>query len=658
MKHAYDAIIAAGLVLQLDCPDLAMRRHLATQPLAVEDFRRRLSLRVQAINQALGDIPRDRVRIHMCWGNYESPHHHDVPLADILDLVLGIEAGAFLFEAPTRATRSSRVRIAIRLIWWTYGCRSAAAHEPADGGHQLARLLVGVIGADDAVVGVVVQEAEGDVVQRGLGGGDLGEDVDAVAVFFDHALDAADLPLDAVQSRQQLVFGGAVATRGRGLGHGQMLHTGTPYGYIVMCMSGVLDVIWDGLKDSFLMAWEVWWALVLGFAISAIVQAWVPRERIEGALSGSGPKPIGWATGLGAASSSCSYAAVAIGKSLFQKGASAASALAFQFASTNLVWELGLVLWILIGWQFTVAEYIGGMVMIVLMTVMLRLFVSRQLEDEARVHAQEADTGHQHHAAGEQLSWRERLTSARAWSDVAHNFRGDWQMLWKEITIGFLLAGYIAQFGNGFFESLFIRDAPAPLPAIENVVIGPLIAVLSFVCSVGNVPLAAVLWSGGISFAGVLAFLFADLIVLPIIAIYRKYYGSAYALRITALMFVTMAIAGLVVDGLFSGAGLIPTDRPSRADIFGSIDVDYKLFLNILGVVAFAALFWLTARRGATDPVCGMKVDRAKAVTKDFGGQAFYFCSAHCLHSFEADPEHYLSGEPGVAVHEHHAANG
>src|SRR3954463_12312820 len=324
-------------------------------------------------------------------------------------------------------------------------------------------------------------------------------------------------------------------------------------------MSSVLSVIGDGLKDAFLMAWEVWWALVFGFAISAVVQAWVPRERIEHALAGAGPRPVAWATGLGAASSSCSYAAVAIAKSLFQKGASAASALAFQFASTNLVWELGLVLWVLLGWQFTLAEYLGGIVMIVLMTVSLRLFVSRRSEEDARAHAQKADSGHQHHSAGEQLSWRERLTSARAWSDVAHKFRGDWQMLWKEITIGFLLAGLIAQFGNGFFESLFLKDAPQPLPTIENVLIGPVIAVISFVCSVGNVPLAAVLWSGGISFAGVLAFLFADLIVLPIIAIYRKYYGWAYTARITALMFVTMVVAGLAVDGLFSAVGAIPT---------------------------------------------------------------------------------------------------
>jgi uncharacterized protein len=402
-------------------------------------------------------------------------------------------------------------------------------------------------------------------------------------------------------------------------------------------VGNIVDVIWMGLKDSFLMAWEVWWALVLGFAISAIVQAWVPRERIESALSGSGPGPLARATGLGAASSSCSYAAIAIGKSLFSKGASAATALAFQFASTNLVWELGLVLWVLIGWQFALAEYAGGIVMIVLMAAGLRLFVSRQAEAVAREHAQVAASGHQHQAAGEQLPWRDRLTSARAWSDVAHNFRGDWQMLYKEITAGFLLAGFIAQLGDDFFNGLFLNDSSAAVQVLWGAFIGPVIAVLSFVCSVGNVPLAAVLWSGGISFAGVMAFIFADLIVLPIIVAYRKYYGTGFALRITGLMFVTMVLAALVVDLLFSGAGLIPDDRPTADNVFGSIEADYKLFLNLLGVVIFGALFWLTVSRGATDPVCGMKVDRSKAVTKTVGGETFYFCSEHCLHAFAVD---------------------
>jgi uncharacterized protein len=409
----------------------------------------------------------------------------------------------------------------------------------------------------------------------------------------------------------------------------------------------VLSTVGEGFKQGFLMAYEVWWALVLGFAISAIVQAWVPRERIKSALSGSGSRPIAWATGLGAASSSCSYAAIAIAKSLFQKGASAASALAFQFASTNLVWELGLVLWVLIGWQFTLAEYVGGIVMIALMAAALRLFVSPRLESGAREHAQRVEAKHQHEAVGEEMPWRLRLTSVSAWSDVAHNFRGDWKMLWKEISIGFLLAGFIGLLGNDFFNGLFLRDAPPAIETIENVIAGPVIAVLSFVCSVGNVPLAAVLWSGGISFAGVMAFIFADLIVLPIIAAYRKYYGWAFALRITALMFVTMVVAALIVDGLFDSAGLIPTGpRPSRDDVFGSIQLDYKLVLNILGSLVFAALFWLTVRRGATDPVCGMKVDRAKALRLDYAGRTYYFCSEHCLQAFKAEPERYAGKAP------------
>ena len=348
------------------------------------------------------------------------------------------------------------------------------------------------------------------------------------------------------------------------------------------------------------MAWAVWWALVLGFAISAIVQAWVPRERIQQALGGGGFRPIAVATALGAASSSCSYAAIAIAKSLFQKGASAASALAFQFASTNLVVELGAVIWVLLGWQFTLAEFVGGLVLIGVMSLLLRLFVSKRLEVQARSHAQQADSGHQHHSAGASLSLRERLISASAWSDVAHNFRNDWSMVYREILLGFFLAGFIGLLPNSFFNSLFLTDAPAPVRLLENVIVGPIVAILSFVCSVGNIPLAAVLWSGGIGFGGVIAFIFADLLVLPIVAIYRKYYGTRFALRIVALMFVTIILAALAVDGLFSAAGLIPQTRPSRADIFGSVSLNYKFFTNILGLVVFAALFALTMRHNET----------------------------------------------------------
>jgi uncharacterized protein len=395
----------------------------------------------------------------------------------------------------------------------------------------------------------------------------------------------------------------------------------------------VIEKIWEGLEQSFLMAYEVWWALVIGFAISGIVQAWVPRARIQSALSGTGFAPIARATGLGAASSSCSYAAIAIARSLFAKGASAITALAFQFASTNLVWELGLVLWVLMGWQFTLAEFVGGIVMIALMAVMLRRFVSPALEARARVHAEEAageSTGgcghdhgahdhsghdhgshdhdahaghdhggshdhHDHGAPGPERPLSESIRSADAWREVAGNFVMDWSMLWKEIAIGFLLAGFIGLLGDDFFNVLFITDAPPFLRTLENVIVGPLIAVLSFVCSVGNVPLAAVLWSGGIGFGGVVAFLFADLIVIPIVLAYRKYYGNAFAFRITALMLVTIIVAALIVDGVFGLVGLVPTGpRPTRTDVFGSVGLNYKLVLNVIATAIFGALVWLS----------------------------------------------------------------
>jgi YHS domain-containing protein/uncharacterized membrane protein YraQ (UPF0718 family) len=317
------------------------------------------------------------------------------------------------------------------------------------------------------------------------------------------------------------------------------------------------------------------------------------------------------------------------------------------------------VLWVLLGWQFTLAEYLGGILMIVLMALLLRFFVSPRLEEQARAHAWEADAGHEHdHGTSDgATSWRERLTSATGWSEVAGNFRGDWQMLWKEISVGFLLAGFIGLLGDDFFNGLFLSGGPSGLSAIENVIVGPLIAVLSFVCSVGNIPLAAVLWSGGISFAGVMAFIFADLIVLPIILAYRKYYGTSFALRITALMYVTMVIAALVVHLVFSGLGLIPDARPTTNDVFGSIQVDYKLVLNVLATLVFVALIALTVRRGAIDPVCGMSVDRATAHRLEHGGRTHFFCSEHCRATFVAQASGREQTDDGGHAHDHdHAA--
>ena len=320
----------------------------------------------------------------------------------------------------------------------------------------------------------------------------------------------------------------------------------------------MISKIGEGLSNAFLMAYEVWWALVLGFAISAVIQAWVPKERVERSLSGEGFGAVCQGDGVRrriVVVLVCRYRDRQVAFPERRLG-SCGARLPVRFDQSRLgAW---LVLWILLGWQFALAEFVGGIVLIALMWMLARRFISKPLEEQARGHAQQADSGHQHHAAVSSGSWRDRLRSASAWSDVAHNFRGDWKMLWKEITIGFLLAGFIALLGEDFFNFLFISDAPQALRTIENVIAGPLIAILSFVCSIGNVPLAAVLWSGGISFAGVIAFIFADLIVMPIVLAYRKYYGTAFALRITALMFVVIVIAALMVDGLFGIARADP----------------------------------------------------------------------------------------------------
>jgi uncharacterized protein len=424
----------------------------------------------------------------------------------------------------------------------------------------------------------------------------------------------------------------------------------------------ILSTIGDGLWNAFQMAWEVGWALILGFALSGIVQAWVPRERILSGLGGRGPREAAVATGLGAASSSCSYAAIAIAKSLFAKGASFASAMAFQFASTNLVFELGIVIWVFIGWQFTLAELVGGVLLIALMWLAVRLFVSRRLEEQGREHAAAADAGHQHVSSESRAPWRKRLVSVGAWSDVAHNFRADWEMLWKEILAGFLIAGFISLLPMDFFNALFVTDAPSPVRLLENVILGPIVAILSFVCSIGNIPLAAVLWAGGISFAGVIAFIFADLLIIPIVIAYSKYYGRDLTARMVAIMFGAIVVSALAIDGLFDALGLVPSTRPSVDSIASrGISWNYTTFLNIVFFALGAALIGLTMRRGAVDPVCGMTIDRhAGKPTVVYEGRTYYFCGEGCKARFEAEPERYVdaTGRQALALehagHHHH----
>src|SRR5919197_678332 len=334
----------------------------------------------------------------------------------------------------------------------------------------------------------------------------------------------------------------------------------------------VLDQVGQGLWNAFQMAWEVWWALVLGFLLSGIVQAWVPRTQMSRALGGRGPRSLALATGL------------------------LAAAMAFQFASTNLVFEIGIVIWIFIGWQFTAAEFAGGLILIVLVWLAIVLLVSPREEEEARRHALAADTGHVHPAAGGS-PWR----SLAAWQEVARNFMHDWKMLRKEFIGGFSIALSIAPLPLRVFNDLFLTHTGGAGQLLENVLVGPGVAVLSFVCSVGNIPLAAVLWAGGISFGGVIAFIYADLIIIPLVVIYARYYGVRVAALLVAVMFGAMVAAALAVDGIFSWAGLIPSHRPSIDSIASrGIAWNYTTALNIVFRVVGLALVWLSRRpRGA-----------------------------------------------------------
>lgn len=340
------------------------------------------------------------------------------------------------------------------------------------------------------------------------------------------------------------------------------------------------------LYMAFAMFWEILWALCLGFLISAVVQAVVSKRRVAEVLGNDRPKTIAIACGLGAASSSCSYAAVAIARALFRKGANFTSAMAFELGSTNLVAELGIIMAILLGWQFTLAEFMGAPLMVVMMAVLFRIFLRREMVEKAREQANKGIAGvmeghaEMDRAVTEGPLFR-RMLSDKGRTAISHYFVMDWVSIWKDIAGGLLLAGFLAVFvPKEGWQAFFLTSHPK-LTTFWSPLVGPVVAVLSFVCSVGNVPLAAVLWNGGSSFGGVLAFIYADLIVLPILNIYRKYYG----LRISAFLFVTMyasmSLAALVIELLFKAVGLIPSGRHAKI-VETAIQWNYTTYLNII----------------------------------------------------------------------------
>ena len=357
-----------------------------------------------------------------------------------------------------------------------------------------------------------------------------------------------------------------------------------------------MNALGHALWMAFAMFWEILWPLILGFGLSGVVQAVVSKGEMSRLLPNDSPKSLAIATGLGAASSSCSYAAVALARSIFRKGADFTAAMAFELASTNLVAELSVILIVLMGWQFALAEFTGGPLMVVIMAVLFRIFLSRKLITEARKQADKGIKGSMEGHAEMDMSvekgslWQ-RITSSEGITATSHYFVMDWAAVWKDIVVGLLLAGALAAWvPQDFWKTFFLTSHPVAA-TLWGPIVGPLVAVLSFVCSVGNIPLAAVLWNGGISFGGVIAFIYADLIILPIIDIYRKYYGWKVAGLIIAVFYVAMVVAALIVEFLFNLLGLIPHHRSAQI-VETTITLNYTTVLNII-FLAIAALLIL-----------------------------------------------------------------
>ncbi len=380
-----------------------------------------------------------------------------------------------------------------------------------------------------------------------------------------------------------------------------------------MSQGSILGGIGAALSMGFAMGWEILWALVLGFTLSGVVQAVVTKGEMSRLLPDSRWRSILVASGLGAASSSCSYAAVALARSIFRKGGDFTAAIAFQFASTNLVLELGIILWVLMGWQFTLAEFVGGPVMIVLLVLMLRRAMTRSRVDEVRTQAERGLAGRMegHAAMDMSLSGGSvllRALSPKGLTAISHFYVMDWASVWSDIVLGLLISGALAAWTpKGVWTSLFLAHDPV-WSKVVGPLIGPVVAVLSFVCSVGNVPLAAVLWNGGISFGGVVAFLFADLIVLPIVDIYRRYYGSRIAALLFGLFYVAMAAAGYIVEVLFGLLGLVPQHRGAQV-LEASVQWNYTTVLNLLFLTLSVVLVWRFLRTGGPTMLRMMAAD-------------------------------------------------
>lgn len=437
-------------------------------------------------------------------------------------------------------------------------------------------------------------------------------------------------------------------------------------------MSTLLHGLGRSLAESFDMLWATLWALVVGFGLSGAVQAFVSRQALRSRLGDHRPASVLRASFYGMASSSCSYAASAMTRSLFARGADWLASLVFMFASTNLVVELGVVLAVLIGWQFLAAEFVGGAVMIVLLVVLGSLWFRGRQIDAARLRASGDGQASQSSTGGcasgahpdaeadadaDARPFRQKVRSLGAWADAASYTMSDLTMLRKEMAFGFLAAGVLAaEVPNTFWSELFLKGH-GWLTSVENALVGPLVALLSLVCSVGNVPLAAALWHGGIAFGGVVSFVFADLLTLPLLLIYRKQYGGAMALRMLGVFWVVMSAAGLATQAIFAASGLIPRSRP-KVVAAGAFGLNLTTALDLVALAIFAGLFYLYRNQDrlgggtgyARDLVCGMQVQVASAPASTLHqGRRYWFCSERCAERFEESPDRYLQAGQGEA---------
>jgi len=362
---------------------------------------------------------------------------------------------------------------------------------------------------------------------------------------------------------------------------------------------------------AFAMFWEILWALILGFGLSGVVQAVVSKKQITRLLPDDKPRSIAIACALGAASSSCSYAAAALARSIFRKGADFTASIAFMLASTNLVVELGIIMAILLGWQFTVAEFVGGPVMVAILVVLFRLFLSRATIDAARKQANKGLQGKMEGHAEMDMSVHEgsimqRIFSAKGWTSISHYFVMDWLAVWKDIALGLLIAGALAAWvPMPFWNKFFLTKHPL-WAMLWGPIVGPAVAIVSFVCSIGNVPLAAVLWNGGSSFGGVISFIYADLIVIPLLDIYRKYYGLKMSAFLLVTMYTAMAGSALVIELIFQGLHLVPPERHAKI-VEASVQWNYTTVLNIIFLVIASLLLWRFFTTGGPEMVSEME---------------------------------------------------